>query len=124
MKREATRRSTLVTFSAWSAWTAWIGAIGAVALWAQAVVLGAQLPERSAAALDRASVAALLAADPGTYVVTDGKLERAEIPSLPLLVQADARRGTGRRVLVPLAISGQIPQEDRKSTRLNSSHRL
>jgi len=106
MKRKTARRSPLVTFSAWAA------AIGAVALWAQSPVLGGQSPGRSAIAPDRASVAALLGADPGTYVVTNGKLERAgEDADVPVLVQADARRGTDRRVRVPLAISGEFPQD-------------
>jgi hypothetical protein len=53
----------------------------------------------------------LLAADPGTYRVTGGRLERAdESAHLAVLVQADARRGTDRRVRVPLAVSAEVPQ--------------
>ncbi len=91
---------------------AWAAAIGAVALGAHAPVLGSQAPQPSALAPDRApSLVALLGADPGTYSMTGGSLTRVEgALDVPLLVQADARRGTDRRVRVALAFSGEVRQ--------------
>ncbi len=105
MKRRCARRPPLIAFSAWAA------ATSAVAIWAQAPVPGAQSPGRPATP-DRAYVVALLGADPGSYVLTEGKLERAgKDADVPVLVQVDARRGGDRRVRVPLVISGEVPQD-------------
>jgi hypothetical protein len=106
MKGNAVRRYPLVMFSAWAA------AIGTAAIWGQPAILGGQSPEQPALAADRASVAALLGADPGTYVMADGRLERAdENADVQVLVQADARRGTNPRARVPLAITGEVHQD-------------